>query len=288
MTEEMAHSAQTDQERASETPQAFRGELVAVAATAPTGLGGPGLPAEERVAQAFLVRHPPGTRAVYARALRRWAAWCAARKLAPLEARREHVELWLREQKEPSVGTAAAASTRAGRLAAAQAAVTAPARPSGPPEERRRARLWRAHRDQLLACLLLLNGLRISEALALDLEDLGTMRSHRVARVRRKGGRHQDIVLAPRTAGVLDDYLEARGDAPTSGPLLVTRSGERLDRWAAGKVIHRLAGAAKIAHPVYPHAPAPRLRHRRPRRRRPPPPRPGRRRSPRSPDHPPL
>jgi integrase len=86
-------------------------------------------------------------------------------------------------------------------LAAAQAAVTAagdaPARPPGQPEERRRAGLRRAHRDHLLACLLLLNGLRISEALGLDLEDLGTMRSHRVARVRRKGGRHQDVVLAP-------------------------------------------------------------------------------------------
>jgi hypothetical protein len=51
------------------------------------------------------------------------------------------------------------------------------------------------------------------------------MRSHRVARVRRKGGRHEDIVLAPRTDGALDDYLEVRGDAATSG--MVTRSGER-------------------------------------------------------------
>jgi integrase/recombinase XerD len=146
-------------------------------------------------------------------------------------------------------------------LAAARAAVTAaaaaPVRPAGHPEERRQDCLRRAHRDHLLACLLLLDGLRISEALGLDSEDLGTVRSHRVARVRRKGGRHQDVVLAPRTAGVLDDYLEARGDAATSGPLLVTRSGERLDRWAAGKVIRRLAGAAKIVHPVYPHA----LRH---------------------------
>jgi integrase/recombinase XerD len=146
-------------------------------------------------------------------------------------------------------------------LAQAQAAVTAAAqvaaRPPGRAEERRREALERAHRDHLLACLLLLNGLRISEALGLDVDDLATLRSHRVARVRRKGGRHQDVVLAPRTASALDDYLEARGGAPATGPLLVTRSGARLERVAAWKVIARLAAAAEIAHPVYPHA----LRH---------------------------
>jgi hypothetical protein len=121
--------------------------------------------------------------------------------------------------------------------------------------EDRLVRLWDPASGRSLATLE--GHSRMNALLGLDLEDLGTVRSHRVARVRRKGGRHQDVVLAPRTAGGVDDYLEARGDAPTSGPLLVTRSGERLDRWAAGKVIHRLAGAAKIAHPVYPHA----LRH---------------------------
>jgi site-specific recombinase XerD len=77
-----------------------------------------------------------------------------------------------------------------------------------------------------------------------------------VARVRRKGGRHQDVALAPRTAAVLDEYLRTRG-GPTSGPLLVTRTGERLDRWAAWKVIRGLARAAGVEHAVFPHA----LRH---------------------------
>jgi site-specific recombinase XerD len=243
---------------------------------------------------------------VYARALRHWAAWCAGRELAPLEARREHVELWLREQED---GGAAAASTRAGRLAAvggfyevavdeqlvirnpaarvrrprldddsqrlgvdrtegtdllaaAQAAVTAaasaPAPPPGRAEDRRREALRRAHRDHLLACLLLLNGLRITEALSLDLEDLGTVRCHRVARVRRKGGRHQEVVLAPRTVSALDDHLASRGaGAPASGPLLASRSGRRLDRHSAWKLITRLAAAAEIEHTVSPHS----LRH---------------------------
>jgi site-specific recombinase XerD len=116
-------------------------------------------------------------------------------------------------------------------------------------------RAVRARRDHVLACLLLLNGLRVSEALALDVEDLSTVRSHRVARVRRKGGRHQDVALAPRTTSALDEYLARRG--PASGPLLVTQSGERLDRWAAWKVIRGLARAAGVEHAVFPQA----LRH---------------------------
>ncbi|MGH7746529.1 MAG: tyrosine-type recombinase/integrase, partial [Candidatus Dormibacteria bacterium] len=98
------------------------------------------------------------------------------------------------------------------------------------------------------------NGLRVSEALGLDLEDMSTVRSHRIARVRRKGGRHQDVALAQRTAEALDDYL--RGD-DAGGPLLVTHSGERLDRHAAWKVIRRLARTAQIGDHVFPHA----LRH---------------------------
>jgi site-specific recombinase XerD len=285
-TDRVAHVT----ERAAENAAPLVGELVAAG---DAGLGEPGLPPEERLGLAFLVRHPPGTRAVYRRALRHWAAWCAARDLRPLEAHREHVELWLREQE----AAGAAASTRGGRLAALSGfydvAVDEQLLDRNPAARVRRPRLdddsqrlgvdrqegsailtaaaaaaedaraqrdppvaLRGRRDHVLACLLLLNGLRVSEALALDLEDLSTVRSHRVARVRRKGGRHQDVALAPRTAAVLDEYLRTRG-GPTSGPLLVTRTGERLDRWAAWKVIRGLARAAGVEHAVFPHA----LRH---------------------------
>jgi integrase/recombinase XerD len=63
-------------------------------------------------------------------------------------------------------------------------------------------------------------------------------------------------VLAPRTASALDDYLETRRGG-AAGPLLATRTGGRLDRFAAHAVIRRLATAADIKHDVYPHA----LRH---------------------------
>ena len=95
-------------------PGDARAATGALVAAPEAGLAHPGLAVEERLALSLLVRHPPGTRAVYRRALRQWAAWCAARELRPVEARREHVELWMREQG----AAGAAASTRVGRLAA--------------------------------------------------------------------------------------------------------------------------------------------------------------------------
>lgn len=44
-------------------------------------------------------------------------------------------------------------------------------------------------RDHALACLLALNGLRISEALNSDIEDLGLERGHQTLTITRKGGK---------------------------------------------------------------------------------------------------
>jgi integrase len=60
-------------------------------------------------------------------------------------------------------------------------------------------------RPQALALLTLLahNGLRIGEALAADVTDLGTERGHRILRITRKGGRRATVVLAPVMARAL-------------------------------------------------------------------------------------
>jgi site-specific recombinase XerD len=79
-------------------------------------------------------------------------------------------------------------------------------------------------RDHALVALLVGNGLRISEALGLDVEDLATERSHR--------------------------YLGDR----TSGPIFVTASGRRLDRVQAHRVFRRLAKAAGIDKVVSCHS----------------------------------
>jgi integrase len=55
-------------------------------------------------------------------------------------------------------------------------------------------------RDHALACLLALNGLRVSEALNSDVEDLGLERVHRALTITRKGGKiftiRQYVLLA--------------------------------------------------------------------------------------------
>jgi integrase/recombinase XerD len=51
-------------------------------------------------------------------------------------------------------------------------------------------------RDHALASLLGLNGLRISEALGVDIDDLDVERGHRTLKIVRKGGMHVVIPLA--------------------------------------------------------------------------------------------
>jgi integrase len=108
-------------------------------------------------------------------------------------------------------------------------------------------------RDHALASLLALNGLRISEALGADIDDLDVDRGHRTLRVVRKGGKHAIVPLAPRTSRALDLYV---GERP-SGPLFLGALGGGMDRCAADRMVKRLARRAGIAKRISPHS----LRH---------------------------
>jgi site-specific recombinase XerD len=101
--------------------------------------------------------------------------------------------------------------------------------------------------------LLLHNGLRVDEACAADVADLGTDTGHRVLRVTRKGARKARIPLAPATAAALDSYLADRAhrgglsDArQLAGPLLATASGGRLRQGHLWELVRRLARDAGI------------------------------------------
>ena len=101
--------------------------------------------------------------------------------------------------------------------------------------------------------LLLHNALRVDEACAADVTDLGTDAGHRVLRVTRKGARKARIPLAPATAAALDAYLADRarrgglGDArQLAGPLLATASGGRLRQGHLWELVRRLARDAGI------------------------------------------
>jgi integrase/recombinase XerD len=111
----------------------------------------------------------------------------------------------------------------------------------------------RSARDHALISLLALNGLRISEALNADITAMDMDRGHRTLAIVRKGGKHVTIPLAPRTARTLDLYI----DEPTSGPIFLGVNGQRMDRYAADRIVKRLTKRAGITKRISPHS----LRH---------------------------
>jgi integrase/recombinase XerD len=108
-------------------------------------------------------------------------------------------------------------------------------------------------RDHALISLLALNGLRVSEAIGADVEDLGLERGHRTLTILRKGGKVVTIPMAPRTARAIDLAVAER----CQGPIFVGSNDRRIDRHAAGRIVRRIARRAGIAKPVGPHT----LRH---------------------------
>jgi integrase len=83
-------------------------------------------------------------------------------------------------------------------------------------------------RDHALVCLLLLNGLRISEICSANIGDLHTVENHQVLKIKRKGGLVARTVLAPRTHGAIRNHIDTRtsedGKA-ARGPLIIDNTG---------------------------------------------------------------
>ncbi len=247
----------------------------ALALVTPAGEAASLLRSADDVAAAFLAGYGPATREAYARDLRAWGEFLASIDVEVLAAHRVHVDAFARQGEDANVSPA----TIARRLSAlsgfydyaldegliARSPVARVRRPRVSDESPRlgvdragmRALLDVARasgtRDHALACLLALNGLRISETLAADVADLAHERGHRTLRLRRKGGKRQTVALAPRTAAALDAMLDGRN----AGPLFATRSGRRVDRHAALKIVRRLARTAGLENAVSPHS----LRH---------------------------
>jgi integrase len=82
-----------------------------------------------------------------------------------------------------------------------------------------------------------MNGLRISEVLGADVDDLTTERGHRVLVVTRKGGKKATIPKAPGTAEAVDAYVGER----VTGPLFVTASGKTWEQSEVWRTLRRLA-----------------------------------------------
>jgi len=108
-------------------------------------------------------------------------------------------------------------------------------------------------REHALISLLALNGLRISEALGIDIDDLNVERGHRTVTVVRKGGKVVTMPLAPRVARAVDLAIGDRA----GGPVFLAASGRRMDRHAASRIVRRAARAAGLDKHISPHT----LRH---------------------------
>jgi len=231
---------------------------------------------EARLAIAgFLARYSGPTRVSYTTDLRQYFAWCAQHDLEVFAARRGHIELYARTMEERGLARSTIGrrlSTVAGfyRFAVIDGTIEA-----SPAEYVRRPKIDTESAtlgldrmelgafiaqgmagsvvDQALACLLGLLGLRISEALNIDIDDLGIERGHRTVTVLGKGSKLAVIPLPPRVARAVDLATGQR----VSGPLLLGRSGQRLNRQAATRIVTRLAKQAGVNKHISPHS----LRH---------------------------
>jgi site-specific recombinase XerD len=229
----------------------------------------------------YLLSKRSATRTAYAADLRSWLAWCTDRGVDPLGAGLHHADAYLRtldEVGDPATGRRLAPSTIARRVSAvhgfyryavAHQAVTgspftAATRPRVDGESMTsgltrtqvlalmRTAAEHSPRSEALVALLVLNGLRITEALAARVEDLDHDRGHRVLRITRKGGRRAKVPLTPAVQRAIDAATAGR----SAGPLFVTASGKALDRTAAWRLLRRLATTAGIpgAHRISPHS----------------------------------
>ena len=226
------------------------------------------------VVAGFLAGYTGNTRLAYQHDLRVFVAWCRDRHLGLLEVGRADIELFARGQEADGLSGATVARRLSTVASFYRYCVEEDLIDRSPALNVRRPKLrtestmtgldrnelgkllveagLSSPRDHALACLLALNGLRVSEALNTDIDDLGLERGHHTLRIIRKGGRPALIPLAPRTARTVYQAIGDREEGP-----IFTHLGARMERHHAARIIGRLARKAGIEKRISPHS----LRH---------------------------
>jgi integrase/recombinase XerD len=226
------------------------------------------------IVMGFMLRYPSNTRAIYQSHLKQWLAWCAEHGLDPLAVQRGHIEAWgrwLAEHRKLKTSTVVSKlNCICGmyRFAYLDGHI-----PLDPGAHVRRPKvqfvsttngLTRSQLADLLRfaeldgpntyammCLLALNGLRIGECLAADVEHLGHERGYRTLFLpHRKGGKVGTLSLAIRTAYAIDRAVDGR----QAGALILGRDGTRLKVAAARRTVRRLCRQAGITKRITPHS----------------------------------
>lgn len=239
-----------------------------------------GAPEEDIVALRFLVRFREPTRSSYQMSIRQWFQFCYDHAIQPMKAQRSDIEMWLRKLDEVD---GLKNSTMAGKMNAVAGlyrfAVIDGFLPASPAEYVRRPtvprysttnslsrqELWRvielaeqsSPRDHALVCILGYNGLRIGEAMSLNIENIGRNNGyHTIKFTREKSNRQEaEVPLAAPTSHAVERCIYGR----TSGPLFLMRDikggdFQRMDRRAADRVVKRLVKEAGITKRITPHS----------------------------------
>lgn len=212
----------------------------------------------------------PRTRSAYELDFGRFVAWCAAASVTPLRATPTDIRAYVDSVVAGDTGPATAARRVAVVSSFFAYAVAARAVPASPAADVARPTVepvsstptltasqaltlldtaeHHGPRAAILTSLLVLDGLKLSEALAIDMADLaGEPPDLRVALASRGD---DAITLHPRTSGA----VAAHRRTVTEGPLLTTAStahrGARLTRFGADHLLKRLGVAAGLDVPV--------------------------------------
>ena len=229
-----------------------------------------GTPSEDQLAAiAFLARYSGRTLEAYRHDLKYFFQWAADHDLEVLAATRAHIEMYRSTMEQRGLAPSTIdrrLSTVCGYFRFAHIDGRIPAnpaqyvrRPKVQPTERHgmdRGELGRflftaEHFDRdhaALAVLLGLNGLRVSEACATNVEDLGFERGHRTLRILGKGNKPAMIPLVPRTARTIDLAVGER----CQGPILRRQDNQRLDRRTAHRWVRSIGKRAGLGI-VHPH-----------------------------------
>lgn len=116
----------------------------------------------------------------------------------------------------------------------------------------RAARAHGSDRTVALLTLLAFSGMRINEALATDITDLGHDRGHTTLTIIRKGGVSAKVALWPASVAALQQYIGDRD----AGPIFISDGGHRMRQSEAWRMVRRIAKHAGLpsANELSPHS----------------------------------
>lgn len=222
---------------------------------------------------AFLASYREATRRHYAMVIDQWYAWCTARGIDPVDAKRAHIELWARWLEEDR---GLKCSTVSGKLTAvcglyrfaqmdgylegneAQFVRRPPVSQISTTESLSRGELLailneaeRTHpQDHAVLCILGYNGLRVGELTSLQVTDITERRGQPVIKVVREKEFDPDLIpMVPRTARAVRMWVGSR----RGGPLFLLRREIPMDRRGVDRIVKRIAKKAGITKRVHPH-----------------------------------